>query len=219
MLYRKWTLEQLFSYDQYKTIEKTAYFPVVYIANPFDPIHVDRLIKGHDREGWKIQVTCHHYQTIERLRLYLTTNPMALNLMIAAIEVDVSHLYIMLDTAHYVSRSMRVYMPWCKRIWTLVTRAHRMAVTGVYYSVLGGAFCSLGKNNKDYAYKASILAIEQIKLAKKLKDPILECKCWLYFAEDLIQLGQLDKAEKMISHQQSFILSMQDTTHVGSCVK
>lgn len=49
------------------------------------------------------------------------------------------------------------------------------------------------------------MAIEQIKLAKKLKDPILECKCWLYFAEDLIQLGGVDKAEEIITRQKPFV--------------
>ncbi|KAI8367297.1 hypothetical protein BD560DRAFT_141078 [Blakeslea trispora] len=109
-----------------------------------------------------------------------------------------------------MERSIHIDMAWCRRIWTLATRAHLVSVTGVYYSVLGGAFCSLGKDNKQYAYKASVLAIEQIKLAKKLKDPILECKCWLYFAEDLIQLGRLDRAENIIIRQKPFISSMND---------
>lgn len=67
------------------------------------------------------------------------------------------------------------------------------------------------------AYKAGVLAIEQIKLAKKLKDPILECKCWLYFAEDLIQLGHLTKVDKIIMRQKEFILAIHDMTVRTAC--
>lgn len=62
------------------------------------------------------------------------------------------------------------------------------------------------------AYKAGILAVEQIKLAQRLKDPILECKCWLYFAEDLIQLGKLKTAKKIIKLQRKFVQSLQEDT-------
>lgn len=48
-------------------------------------------------------------------------------------------------------------------------------------------------------------------MAKRLKDPILECKCWLYFAEDLIQLGKLKKAKKIIFNQVGFIDLIQDS--------
>ncbi|KAI8886270.1 hypothetical protein K501DRAFT_283889 [Backusella circina FSU 941] len=95
-------------------------------------------------------------------------------------------------------------------MWSLASKAHVIAVTGVYFSVLGGAFCSLGKANSRYALKASALAIQQIRLAQRLKDPILECKCWLYFAEDLIQLGNIRKANKVIKSQARFIESIQD---------
>lgn len=62
------------------------------------------------------------------------------------------------------------------------------------------------------------MAIEQIKLAKKLKDPILECKCWLYFAEDVIQLGNVNKAEKIITRQKSFIERNGDAMVMYMCV-
>ncbi|KAI9362689.1 hypothetical protein BD770DRAFT_381586 [Pilaira anomala] len=101
-------------------------------------------------------------------------------------------------------------MSWCKRLWSISSRAHFIAITGVYFSVLGGAYCSLGKSNTKYAYKAGALAIEQIKLAQRLKDSVLECKCWLYYAEDLIQIGKLKKANKIISRQAKFVESIHD---------
>ncbi|KAL4212085.1 actin protein 5 [Rhizopus microsporus] len=119
-------------------------------------------------------------------------------------------LYILLYPSTYVTASTRLNMAWSRRMWTLASEADRIAFTGVYYSVLGGAYCSLGKQNARYAYKASELAIRQIQLARKLKDPILECKCWLYFAEDLIQLKRFKKAQKIITYQKRFIELMQN---------
>jgi hypothetical protein len=56
------------------------------------------------------------------------------------------------------------------------------------------------------------LAIEQIKLAQRLKDPILECKCWLYYAEDLIQLSRFKTAKYIITRQAKFVESMNEST-------
>lgn len=54
------------------------------------------------------------------------------------------------------------------------------------------------------ALKAGSLAIRQIQLAKKLNDTVQECKCWLYYAEDLIHLGKLAKARRILEKQYRF---------------
>lgn len=180
-------------------------------------------------------IRCHDYQCIEAVQKRLIQIPRAtITVLLGACLISDSivtidkpaTLFILLDADNYIQRSFTVNMSWCRRMWSLASRAHMISVTGVYYSVLGGAYCSLGKSNSKYvsfcilfikyinktikyikkqAYKAGALAIEQIKLAKKLKDPILECKCWLYFAEDVIQLGGVDKAEDIITRQKPFV--------------
>jgi hypothetical protein len=54
------------------------------------------------------------------------------------------------------------------------------------------------------ALKAGSLAIRQIQLAQKLDDTVQECKCWLYYAEDLIHLGKLAKARRILKKQYQF---------------
>jgi hypothetical protein len=51
------------------------------------------------------------------------------------------------------------------------------------------------------ARKASSLAKRQIRLAQLVNDPVQECKCWLYYAEDLIHLGKLMKAKRILEVQ------------------
>jgi hypothetical protein len=54
-------------------------------------------------------------------------------------------------------------------------------------------------------------------LAKKLQDPVLECKCWIYYAEGLIQLGKLKKAALIIERQKIMamdILKSDDTVNI-----
>lgn len=142
----------------------------------------------------------------------------------------VEAIFIVLDRSDWIKRSLILDMSWCRRMWSVFSKAHLIAVTSTYYSVLGGAYCSLGKSNTKYvswrsideshallifdsqSYKAGLLAMEQIKLAQRLKDPILECKCWLYYAEDLIQLGKLKEAQRIITLQRKFVDSLQEDT-------
>ncbi|CAG8751302.1 4708_t:CDS:2, partial [Dentiscutata heterogama] len=74
-----------------------------------------------------------------------------------------------------------------------------------FFSVLGGAYSALGRYNKEYAIRAKKFARNQIKLAKKLQDPELECKCWIYYSEGLIQLGKFKKAKMIIEQQKTFV--------------
>ncbi|CAG8713884.1 217_t:CDS:2, partial [Racocetra fulgida] len=55
---------------------------------------------------------------------------------------------------------------------------------------------------------AKKFAINQIKLAKKLQDPELECKCWIYYSEGLIQLGKFKKAKMIIEQQKTFVTNV-----------
>ncbi|KAI9245992.1 hypothetical protein BY458DRAFT_560659 [Sporodiniella umbellata] len=112
----------------------------------------------------------------------------------------------------YLTRSIRLDWHSERRLQRWWNETDQKAFAGLYYAVLGGAYCSLGKENQRYAYKAGELALKQIQLAKELRDPLLECKCWLYFAEDLIQLGRLKKANRILNRQRLLIDCLQDVT-------
>ncbi|EXX73620.1 hypothetical protein RirG_058720 [Rhizophagus irregularis DAOM 197198w] len=88
-----------------------------------------------------------------------------------------------------------------------------------FFSVLGGAYSALGRYKKEHAEKAKHLARNQIVLAKKLQDPVLECKCWIYYAEGLIQLGKLKKAALIIERQKNMVMDMLkgDDTLLSMC--
>ncbi|KAK4511097.1 uncharacterized protein ATC70_012308 [Mucor velutinosus] len=222
---KRLTFNQVFS-NQHKLeserllqrVDKYHQHHNIYFSRSNNPHLVDLLTGKHHRKRQKYTSTifCYDYQCIEAIQKRLKEAPDAACTMLlgASLLVDVSifsaidepvTLFVLLDADSYVQRSCTVNMSWCRRMWSLASRAHMISVTSVYYSVLGGAYCSLGKSNSKYAYKAGALAIEQIKLAKKLKDPILECKCWLYFAEDVIQLGEVEKAETIITRQKGFV--------------
>ncbi|KAG2185625.1 hypothetical protein INT44_002418 [Umbelopsis vinacea] len=96
-----------------------------------------------------------------------------------------------------------------KSLWRSWVRDGIMHFTGLYFAVLGGAYSSLAKANSRYALKAGSLAIRQIQLAQKLNDTVQECKCWLYYAEDLIHLGKLAKARKILRKQYQFAYDYQ----------
>lgn len=161
------------------------------------------------RQKGRGMIYCYDYQVMETLLDILSTQPHSLYLLATAFQSIPSHILIFLAPV-YVTRSIRIDMAWSRRLWQLSVWADQVAFRAIYYSVLGGAYCSLGKANKRYAYKASELAIKQIGLARELKDSILECKCWLYFAEDLIQLKKFKKAAWIIARQKEWIDAMQD---------
>ncbi|RUS21148.1 hypothetical protein BC937DRAFT_93468 [Endogone sp. FLAS-F59071] len=54
------------------------------------------------------------------------------------------------------------------------------------------------------AKKAGELALQQIRLAQLMRDPIQESKCWLYYAEDCIGVGMLRVAARIIRKQHAF---------------
>ncbi|KAJ2961111.1 hypothetical protein NQZ79_g3620 [Umbelopsis isabellina] len=112
----------------------------------------------------------------------------------------------------YVSRSFRLGDSRCmERVWSSWARDGVMQFTGLYFAVLGGAYSSLAKANSQYARKAGILAKRQIRLAQLVNDPIQECKCWLYYAEDLIHMRKLRKAEKILENQRTYVSDQQNS--------
>lgn len=125
-----------------------------------DPCHPERtqlykkgLVKKTDCYGL---VTCHDYQTMEFLLDVFNSSPKdTMTLLLGVFHCKIDVMLILLDK-NYVATSAIVNMSWCRRIWSIASRAHRIAITGVYYSVLGGAYCSLGKSNTKYVSFFSI---------------------------------------------------------------
>ncbi|CAG8619942.1 16807_t:CDS:2 [Dentiscutata erythropus] len=92
-----------------------------------------------------------------------------------------------------------------KKLYSLISYQGIFTFQSNFFSVLGGAYSALGRYNKEYAIKAKKFARNQIKLAKKLQDPELECKCWIYYSEGLIQLGNFKKAKMILEQQKTFV--------------
>ncbi|RIB18042.1 hypothetical protein C2G38_2142316 [Gigaspora rosea] len=97
---------------------------------------------------------------------------------------------------------------WSKKLYSLISHQGIFIFQSTFFSVLGGAYSALGRQNKEYAIRAKKFARNQIKLAKKLQDPELECKCWIYYSEGLIQLEKFKKAKIIIDQQKSFVTNV-----------
>lgn len=123
----------------------------LYISDPLNP-DTTRLYKvgNSDRVNCYGLVTCSDYQTVEYIVRVLRSSPGDLmTLLLGVFNCKIDILFILLDK-DYIAKSAVVNMSWCRRMWSIASRAHMIAVTGVYYSVLGGAYCSLGKSNTKY---------------------------------------------------------------------
>ncbi|RUS32456.1 hypothetical protein BC938DRAFT_475350 [Jimgerdemannia flammicorona] len=103
------------------------------------------------------------------------------------------------------------------RLYTLAALQIRYGFTGTYIAVLGGAYSALGKYKEKYARKAGELALQQIKLAQLMRDPVQESKCWLYYAEDCIGVGMLKTAVRIIRKQRTFAKKTHDETLIKMC--
>lgn len=135
----------------------------IYFSRSNNPHHVELFTgKYHrKRQNYTSIIRCYDYQCIEAIRKRLKEAPDATCAVLlgASLLVDSSifsvidkpvTLFVLLDADKYIQRSFTVNMSWCRRMWSLASRAHMISVTGVYYSVLGGAYCSLGKSNSKY---------------------------------------------------------------------
>ncbi|CAO3591145.1 unnamed protein product [Absidia cylindrospora] len=101
--------------------------------------------------------------------------------------------------------------------WRVAVKEDMMAFASVYFSVLGGAYSSLGKSNQKYAFKAGALAKRQIKLARWHQDAELECKCWLYYAEDMVMQGRFRKAARILANQRLVANRLQNNMLTTMC--
>jgi hypothetical protein len=132
----------------------------LYISNPLNPATTN-LYKGSKSYGSNCYgfITCYDYQTIEFIIQVFQSSPIdTMTLLLGGFNCNVDMLFILLDK-DYIARSVVVNMSWCRRMWSIASRAHMIAVTGVYYSVLGGAYCSLGKSNAKYVSNKILLII------------------------------------------------------------
>ncbi|CDS05594.1 hypothetical protein LRAMOSA08122 [Lichtheimia ramosa] len=206
---------------------------VVHFPDPRQPTRYCSALKrqwettnsDHDiRIVFKGTIRCLDYQTLEAIQARLCTDlALSTHLLCSLFDWSLKKttcamvIDITLDDG-YMYRACRLSnLSWSRRMWAVASRASFLAFTSVFYSVLGGAYSSLSKANSRYAYKAGSLAFQQIKLAQWLKDPILECKCWLYFAEDLIQLGRFRRADKIIARQWQFAHALNDRILLTMC--
>jgi hypothetical protein len=100
---------------------------------------------------------------------------------------------------------------WSKKLMYLFCFKRYIEFCSVYYSVIGGAFSSLGKKSILNARKAGILAKRQIAIAKSVDDSVSESRCWIYYAESLIQQNRFSKAKKIIDTQSKFAVNSKDS--------
>lgn len=136
----------------------------IYFSRSNNPHHVD-LFKGkhyRKRQKYASIIRCYDYQCIEAIRerskeapdatwtVLLGASLLLVDSSILSVIDQPVTLFVLLDADSYIQRSFTVNMSWCRRMWSLASRAHMISVTGVYYSVLGGAYCSLGKSNSKY---------------------------------------------------------------------
>ncbi|CAO3702536.1 unnamed protein product [Rhizopus stolonifer] len=202
---RKISLTKVFSNDQLKELkEPNTLEPTLYLSKTTCPSKL-YLFHGINRRP-KAIIHC-DVQVFETLKEILK-QPLARLLFSTYFKIESCAILLQPD---YLSRSFRINWNESRQWWNLASQSDKTAFVSVYYSVLGGAYCSLGKQNSRYAYRAGELALKQIRLAQDLKDPLLESKCWLYFAEDLIQLKRFKSVEKILSFQRSFVEKMQDS--------
>lgn len=125
----------------------------LYIATPCNPT-TTHLFHGSKRQLTQPNacgtITCHDFTSLEFIRRQLDrslTDTLSLLLGVFDQPIDILFLVLVKD---YITRSIRINMSWCRKMWSISSRAHYIAVTGVYFSVLGGAYCSLGKSNTKY---------------------------------------------------------------------
>lgn len=155
---RKCLLTDIFSYENYRNSENQISLKDIdvqfYASLPSYPSKT-YLLYGNKKTTINPLhgiITCHDYQTIDWIIQMAKFSPkISLALLLNSFtQKNIKTLFVMLNVEQYVSRSVKINLKWCKRLWSLQARAHMISFAGVYYSVLGGAFCSLGKSNSKY---------------------------------------------------------------------
>ncbi|CAO3645455.1 unnamed protein product [Cunninghamella blakesleeana] len=179
-----------------------------------DALTIDIICKAKaDSSSSKHSSTTYWWLILLFYGCYLATSSFIMN------HIRKKHiiLHIKLD-ANYIQYSFQhMNMIGYRFTWRAAAKEDMVSFASVYFSVLGGAYSSLGKYSVAYASKAENIAKRQIKLAKWLQDPILECKCWLYYAEDLILQGKLKKSIRILNKQQQFAERIQNPILLTMC--
>ncbi|OXA52968.1 uncharacterized protein LOC110851199 [Folsomia candida] len=77
-----------------------------------------------------------------------------------------------------------------------------------WLSTLGGAFSALGDLSINYAQEAAEVSYKQMKIAWRMRDPLIEARCRLYIAISLLQRGALRTAKHMVQNEYRYALSL-----------
>lgn len=144
----------------YKTSD--LYEMSVYLSNASNPTITSLRFGKKQRRStltgkWCGIVTTYDCQTISYIATILNGSPSAcVTMLLGGFCRKVEAIFVVLDTSESIKKSTTIDMSWCRRMWSIFSKAHLVAITSVYYSVLGGAYCSLGKSNSKYVSWKSV---------------------------------------------------------------
>ncbi|KAI8096797.1 uncharacterized protein BX664DRAFT_324844 [Halteromyces radiatus] len=208
--------ETLLLYGKKK--QRRRHHPFIYEAtiHCYDPVSLDLIIDAAISATHQDQVSS-WWQLLVYGCLLATAVDTRTQIMQNSKDELTYMLYLRLDDDYIRHSFQKINMMGYRLTWRVATKEDMVAFTSVYFSVLGGAYSSLGKSNHKYAYKAGTLARRQIKLAKWLQDPILECKCWLYYAEDMVMQGRYRKAARILDNQRFIAHKLQNNMLMTMC--
>ncbi|XP_022254517.1 uncharacterized protein LOC106470204 isoform X2 [Limulus polyphemus] len=87
---------------------------------------------------------------------------------------------------------------WNHKIQVLVTEQATMENAMAWLSTLGGAYSALGDQFQRCAIEAGRISMQQLKVALRLGEPLLICRCRIFIAMSLLQLGYLKDTKHII---------------------
>ena len=125
-------------------------------------------------------------------------------------RVDVVHVTIFADLTVIPSHFMQTILSWDTRIARLVDRQHKLVTTNAYISTLGG-----GHFHCRHSSEARAMARKQMRIAEQLGDVSIAVQCHLHLAYTCIQLGELEEARVLITHQHAIACPLGDRHLVG----
>ncbi|XP_076344863.1 uncharacterized protein LOC143244314 isoform X1 [Tachypleus tridentatus] len=96
---------------------------------------------------------------------------------------------------------------WNYKIRILVAEQAVMENAMAWLSTLGGAYSALGDQFQYCAIEAGRISMQQLKVALRLGEPLLICRCRIFIAMSLLQLGYLKDTKHIIWSQYKFAKS------------
>ncbi|XP_076344866.1 uncharacterized protein F58A4.6 isoform X2 [Tachypleus tridentatus] len=93
------------------------------------------------------------------------------------------------------------------KIRILVAEQAVMENAMAWLSTLGGAYSALGDQFQYCAIEAGRISMQQLKVALRLGEPLLICRCRIFIAMSLLQLGYLKDTKHIIWSQYKFAKS------------